>query len=154
MVSMIHLISNLQGPDSPCRAGGVVGTGTWLGESVDMRKDPSGIPESQSIPSPTLSGRSALANHISENAWRFIDAEDEINTGKLMIAAKRDNSLSSLPLRDQVREDPLKRKEAAFGWSSIYGAFEGESSKSALEVSIEKLVRRVPLVVFSRTACP
>lgn len=44
--------------------------------------------------------------------------------------------------------------EAALGWSRIFGAMEGEFVKSALEVAIEKLVRRVPVVIFSKTTCP
>ena len=43
---------------------------------------------------------------------------------------------------------------AALRWSRIYGAEVGDSNKSALEVAIEALVRRVPIVIFSKTTCP
>lgn len=91
---------------------------------------------------------------ILEHAWSFIDAEDEANAAKLLFEARRDKYLKGLPLRDRVRNDEVAMKEAAMSWSRLYGVMEGEGVKSALEVQVEKLVRRVPLVVFSKTTCP
>ncbi|KAH8918584.1 thioredoxin-like protein [Atractiella rhizophila] len=46
------------------------------------------------------------------------------------------------------------RQTAAGLWSRIYGAYEGWSGKSALQESIERLVRKEKIVVFSKTTCP
>lgn len=131
---------------------GIVGMGDWLGETVDMRKDSPEVPTSDS-PAP-LAARLALTRHILEKGWVYLDAEDQENTEKMLAEAVRDNTIKNLPLRDQVRGDEVASREAAEGWSRIYGAMEGEGRKSALEISVERLVRRVPVVVFSKTTCP
>lgn len=131
---------------------GIVGMGAWLGETVDMRKDSPSSPPSD--PPTSLPAREALTGHILDKAWMYLDAEDQANTEKMLAEAVRDNSMKSLPLRDQVRGDEVASREAALGWSRIYGAMEGEVRKSALEVSVERLVRRVPSVIFSKTTCP
>lgn len=137
---------------------GVVGMGDWLGGVIDMRKgvkssSGASLDSSNAIDLVTPA-RAGLAAHILESAWSFKDAEDQANTVALLIDARLNNFLKTLPLRDQVRDDPIASKRAAEMWSSIYGALEGESTKSALEVAIEKLVRRVPVVLFSKTTCP
>ncbi|SCV67242.1 BQ2448_5888 [Microbotryum intermedium] len=99
------------------------------------------------------SPRQALEKFIIEKAWEYIDEEDELNTQKIMEDAKKRGSVAHLPLRDQVRDDEGKRQEAAEGWSRIYAITDGERAKSALEVQLEKLVRRVPIVVFSQSDC-
>lgn len=130
---------------------GVVGMGDWLGGTVDMRKLP--LPVGESTAS-DKSARAGLAAHILESAWTFKDAEDEANTNALLTDARLNNFLETLPLRDRVRDDPAASAKAAEMWSSVYGALEGDSTKSALEVAIEKLVRRVPVVIFSKVTCP
>ncbi|KDE05071.1 hypothetical protein MVLG_04512 [Microbotryum lychnidis-dioicae p1A1 Lamole] len=99
------------------------------------------------------SPRHALEQFILEKAWEYLDEEDEVNTKKIMEDAKKRGSVDHLPLRDQVRDDEGKRKEAAEAWSRIYAISDGERVKSALEVQLEKLVRRVPIVVFSQSDC-
>lgn len=132
---------------------GVVGMGDWLGGVVDMRKG-FNTPLASEGAQMVTAARAGLAAHILESAWTFKDAEDEANTNALLIDARLNKFLETLPLRDRVRDDPIASKKAADMWSSIYGALEGESVKSALEVSVEKLVRRVPVVMFSKTTCP
>jgi hypothetical protein len=131
---------------------GVVGMGDWLGGVVDMRKGFNNLEASEA--SSVTPARAGLASHILESAWTFKDAEDQKNTEALLIDARLNKFLETLPLRDRVRDDPIASKKAADMWSSIYGALEGESVKSALEVAVEKLVRRVPVVIFSKTTCP
>lgn len=133
---------------------GVVGMGTWLGERVDMRKDSARELDGEDDELDRLPAREALSAHIMKRAWEYLDAEDEANTKKLLADATADGTMDKLPLRDRVRDDPVLSKEASLGWSKIYGAMEGEWLKSALEVAVEKLVRRSPIVVFSKTTCP
>ncbi|KAM0746294.1 glutaredoxin-domain-containing protein [Meredithblackwellia eburnea MCA 4105] len=133
---------------------GVVGMGTWLGERVDMRKDTPVEKEGMADPLTPLPARDALATHIIKRAWEYLDDEDRENTKKLLDEAKEEGSMEKLPLRDRVRGNEELSREAALGWSRIYGAMEGEWLKSALEISVEKLVRRSPLVVFSKSTCP
>lgn len=129
---------------------GVVGSGTFLGAEVDMRKD-SAIPPS---PTQTSLERQALTAHILENGWIYLDDEDRINSEKLIAQAKEEGWTDKLPLRDQVRGNEQKQQEAANGWSRIYTVMEGAWKKSALEMALEKMVRRNPVVVFSKTTCP
>jgi hypothetical protein len=133
---------------------GVVGSGIWLGDTVDMRKDSSSQHQHPLMTLSTRAERSALTDHILENGWKYLDSEDEINSKKLIAEAREKGFMDSLPLRDRVRGDPVKSREAALGWSRIYTVMEGEWRKSALEVVVEKMVRRVPVVVFSKTTCP
>jgi len=137
---------------------GIVGSGVYLGQ-VDMRKD-TGI----SFDDPLLSKRTlaekdaqeqleTLQKHILENAWVYLDEEDRVNTEKLLKEAKEKDFMDKLPLRDQVRDDEEGRKKASEGWARVYGSMVNEWGKSALEVQVEKLVRRIPVVVFSKTTC-
>lgn len=132
-----------------------MGMGAWLGETVDMRKDSARVDdEEEEEEVAKLKAREALTAHIIKRGWEYLDTDDEVNTKKLLAEAERDGTKGKLPLRDQVRGDPDLQREAAMGWSRIFGAMEGEGLKSALEVAIEKLVRRSPMVVFSKTTCP
>lgn len=131
---------------------GVVGMGDWLGGVVDMRKGFSTLSVDESIQA--TPARAGLAAHILSNGWTYKDAEDEANTEAFLREARVNKFMATLPLRDRVRGDALASKKAAEMWSSIYGALEGESTKSALEVAVERLVRRVPVVIFSKTTCP
>lgn len=129
---------------------GVVGMGMHLGD-VDMRKTIPGEPREE-IKSPA---RTTLARHIVEQGWTFLDATDEANTVKLLAEAEASKDYSSLPLRDRVRGNEKAMAAAAERWSRIYGAEDGVGGvKSALEVVVESLVRRVPIVIFSKTTCP
>ncbi|KAK4048898.1 hypothetical protein OIV83_004454 [Microbotryomycetes sp. JL201] len=98
--------------------------------------------------------RRALIDHILDQGWVYLDEEDKTNTEKLLAQAKKEGFMDSLPLRDRVRGDLALMEEAAIGWSRIYTAQKGEWQKSALEVSLERMVRRVPIIVFSKTTCP
>ncbi|GAA5872838.1 hypothetical protein JCM1840_005865 [Sporobolomyces johnsonii] len=134
---------------------GVVGSGTWLGPGVDMRKD--GTYEHELLHSSTDAATKqleALTEHIVEKGWVYLDAEDQANSEKLLAEAKEKGFLDTLPLRDQVRGDEEGMRKAAEGWSRVYGAMAGEWGKSALELQLERLVRRAPVVVFSKTTCP
>ncbi|KAM0787218.1 hypothetical protein ACM66B_006456 [Microbotryomycetes sp. NB124-2] len=188
---------------------GVVGSGRYLGEFVDMRKDGSYDPREDElgyVPQEHLTGsagedadeddededeegeenadndlharstaadssslafeslstrelvhkaeRRALIDHILEQGWVYLDEEDKTNSEKLLAQAKKEGFMDSLPLRDRVRGDPDLMEEAAVGWARIYTAQKGEWQKSALEVSLERMVRRVPIIVFSKTTCP
>ncbi|GAA6044057.1 hypothetical protein JCM8097_008698 [Rhodosporidiobolus ruineniae] len=135
---------------------GVVGSGVYLGP-VDMRKDaPSSPPPSPSaVEAGTSPALDALSAHMLAKGWVYLDVEDKENTAKLLLEAKEKDFLDSLPLRERVREDPKGRKEAAEGWARIYAAeAQGGWPKSALEVQLERLARRSPVVVFSKTTCP
>ncbi|GAA5941058.1 hypothetical protein JCM1841_001676 [Sporobolomyces salmonicolor] len=137
---------------------GVVGSGTWLGPGVDMRKDGTyehalHSPSSLEVSAATTR-LSALTEHIVDKGWVYLDAEDQANSEKLLAEAKEKDFLDRLPLRDQVRGDEEGMRKAAEGWSRVYGAMAGEWSKSALELQLERLVRRAPVVVFSKTTCP
>ncbi|KAK4701057.1 hypothetical protein P7C70_g5177, partial [Phenoliferia sp. Uapishka_3] len=133
---------------------GVVGMGTWLGERVDMRKNSARELLGEEDPLARLPAREALTAHIMKRGWEYLDEEDETNTKKMLAEAQADGTMEKLPLRDRVRGDPILSQEAAVGWSKIYGAMEAEGLKSALEVAVEKLVRRSPIVIFSKTTCP
>lgn len=127
---------------------GVVGMGAYLGP-VDMRIRRKGIELEEIEPNQII-----LQDHILQHGWTFQDEVDRLNTLKLLREAKEHNDWDSLPLRDRVRDRPEAKKEAAQDWARIYGTMQGEFVKSALEVGIEKLVRRVPVVIFSKTGCP
>ncbi|GAA5857990.1 hypothetical protein JCM8547_006653 [Rhodosporidiobolus lusitaniae] len=132
---------------------GVVGSGVYLGP-VDMMKD---SPSSRFFsPSETSPALSALSSHILAKGWVYLDASDQQNTEKLQLDARAKGYLSSLPLRERVRGDEEGMREAAEGWSKIYAAeaMEGGMLKSALEVQLERTVRRAPVVVFSKSTCP
>lgn len=131
---------------------GVVGSGTFLGPYVDMRKDSS--LQAPTSPAYTSLERRALTDHILQFGWQYLDEEDQLNTEDLISRATKEGWMDSLPLRDRVRGDELKELWAAQGWSRIYTVMEGHWRKSALEVALEKMVRRVPVVVFSKTTCP
>ncbi|GAA6053993.1 hypothetical protein JCM3770_002408 [Rhodotorula araucariae] len=140
---------------------GVVGSGTWLGPGVDMRKDASlgGRADDAAQPSTSAAdmktpGHAELAEHIVENGWIFLDEEDRANTAKLQAEAREKHFLDTLPLRERVRDDPVGMREAAEGWARVYAAMDTHTPKSALEVQLERMVRRVPVVVFSKTTCP
>lgn len=134
---------------------GVVGSGKFLGAQVDMRKDSSVAPPPLTPhPSGTSLERRALTSHILDLGWQYLDEEDQANSEDLISRAKEEGWLDSLPLRDRVRGDEDKMLEAAEGWSRIYTVMEGVWRKSALEVQLEKMVRRVPVVIFSKTTCP
>lgn len=134
---------------------GVVGGGTYLGAEVDMRKSQ---PGSSPSPSPSSSSssaeRQALTSHILAQGWVYLDAEDQSNSEKLLAQAREEGWIDKLPLRDQVRGDEDRMREAAEGWSRIFAVSEGQWKKSALEVQLEKMVRRHEVVVFSKTTCP
>ncbi|KAK4053347.1 hypothetical protein OIO90_003959 [Microbotryomycetes sp. JL221] len=98
--------------------------------------------------------RRALVDHILEQGWLYLDEDDKTNTEKLLSQAKKEGFMDSLPLRDRVRGDEELMEEAAIGWARIYTAQKGEWQKSALEVALEKMARRVPIIVFSKTTCP
>ncbi|GAA5889846.1 hypothetical protein JCM6882_004340 [Rhodosporidiobolus microsporus] len=141
---------------------GVVGSGTYLGP-VDMRKDPPSSSSSSSSssadddPSTTSPALAALTSHILSRGWEFLDEEDRLNTLKLHSDARAKGFLASLPLRERVRDSEKGRREASEGWARIYAAEAsggGGGVKSALEVQLERLVRRAPVVVFSKTTCP
>ncbi|GAA5838170.1 hypothetical protein JCM11251_004729 [Rhodosporidiobolus azoricus] len=138
---------------------GIVGSGTYLGP-VDMRKDSprSPRPSYSDHDAPSSAALSALSSHIVERGWEFLDAEDEANTAKLQAEAQEKGFLDTLPLRERVRNDEEGRKTAAEGWARIYAAEasggSGGGVKSALEVQLERLARRAPVVVFSKTTCP
>ena len=182
---------------------GVVGSGKYLGEVVDMRKDGSydsddsderrfgsfdpvtgddraddleaemddddnsaGRARDRRSPSANRAmavaergqvhkaERRALVDHILEHGWEYLDAEDKENTEKLLYSAKKEGFVDKLPLRDRVRGHPQLMEEAATGWARIYTAHQGEWQKSALEIALEKMARRVPIIVFSKTTCP
>jgi len=137
---------------------GVVGSGVYLGQ-VDMRKD-----TDVSFDDPILSERTlaeeaaqrqskALQEHILEIAWVYLDEEDRINTEILLKEAKEKDFIDKLPLRDRVRGDEEGMRKASEGWARVYGSMVNEWGKSALEIQVEKLVRRIPVVVFSKTTC-
>ncbi|GAA5913717.1 hypothetical protein JCM8208_003864 [Rhodotorula glutinis] len=148
---------------------GVVGSGEWLGPGVDMRKDgteslsfshfdPSAGAGAGARPASsgaaTAPGHSALVEHIASNGWLYLDDEDRANTAKLHADARAQGFFDTLPLRERVRDDPEARRQAAQGWASVYAASDAGRQKSALEVQVERMVRRVPVVVFSKTTCP
>ena len=137
---------------------GIVGSGGYLG-LVDMRKD-TDISSHDPISSKrTLAEKEAhrnsevLQEHILVNAWVYLDEEDRINTEKLLKEAKEKDFIDKLPLRDRVRGDEEGMRKASEGWARVYGSMVNEGGKSALEVQVEKLVRRIPVVVFSKTTC-
>ncbi|GAA5849285.1 hypothetical protein JCM9279_006436 [Rhodotorula babjevae] len=147
---------------------GVVGSGAWLGPGVDMRKD--GTESSSSSSAATVGardgarpassgaamplGHSALVEHMVDHGWLYLDDDDRANTRKLHADAHAQGFFDTLPLRERVREDPRARRSAAEGWAHVYAAGEAARPKSALEVQLERMVRRVPVVVFSKTTCP
>ncbi|BGP44096.1 hypothetical protein JCM10450v2_008313 [Rhodotorula kratochvilovae] len=143
---------------------GVIGSGTWLGPGVDMRKDGSSAPASlgdddaaqpaSSAAAMMTPGHVALTEHIVEKGWVFLDEEDRANTAKLQAEAHDKDFFETLPLRERVRGDPAGMREAAEGWARVYAAMDTPAPKSALEVQLERMVRRVPVVVFSKTTCP
>lgn len=130
---------------------GVVGMGRFLGGVVDMRKRD---PLVASTESATLPARDSLAAHILAEGWKFQDEEDRDDTEKMLKEARALGVLGEFPLRDRVRGDPVAQEAAAVLWSRIYSASEDDGTKSALEVVVEKLVRRVPVVIFSKSTCP
>jgi len=146
---------------------GVVGSGAWLGPGVDMRKDgteslsrssSAGAAAAAARPASSgaamSAGHAALTEHIVDNGWLYLDDEDRANTAKLHADAHAQGFFDTLPLRERVREDPLARRSAAEGWAHVYAASDAARPKSALEVQLERMVRRVPVVVFSKTTCP
>lgn len=134
---------------------GVVGSGKWLGSEVDMRKESSiGDDYNGGREVEEQKERQALTDHILEWGWTYLDAEDQQNTEALLKESKEKGFFEALPLRDRVRHDEELRRKAAESWSRIYTVMEGQWKKSALEVQLEKMVRRVPVVVFSKTTCP
>lgn len=136
---------------------GVVGSGTYLGDHVDMRKESSfgekddDTRDESKFEAPA---RDVLVGHILKWGWEYLDEEDRTNTEKMMAQAEEEGWWDALPLREQVRNDTGRRLEAAVSWSRVYTASEGQWKKSALEVQLEKMVRRHPIVVFSKTTCP
>lgn len=151
---------------------GVVGSGAWLGPGVDMRKDGSyalpvptdddadeGQGEGSAAPSSSSAamltrGHAAFVDRIVDRGWVFLDEDDRANTAKLHADAHREGFFDTLPLRERVRDDPRGMRDAAEGWARVYAAADEARPKSALEVQLERMVRRVPVVVFSKTTCP
>lgn len=135
---------------------GIVGTGEWLGDQVDMRKEQSISNSDQGRNTSRFHTpeRKALVDHILDWGWVYLDEEDKTNTAKLLKSAKAEGWWDKLPLRDQVRDDPVRMKTAAVGWSRAYTPTVGQWRKSALEIQLERMVRRHPIVVFSKTTCP
>ncbi|GAA5988534.1 hypothetical protein JCM10908_003609 [Rhodotorula pacifica] len=100
-------------------------------------------------------GERALVERMLEKGWVFLDDDDKLNTEKLHLDASEKGFFDTLPLRERVRYKAQGRKMAAQGWARIYAAMDGgDATKSALEVQLERMVRRVPVVVFSKTTCP
>ncbi|POY72801.1 hypothetical protein BMF94_4210 [Rhodotorula taiwanensis] len=100
-------------------------------------------------------GERALVERMLEKGWVFLDADDKINTERLHKDANEHGYLDTLPLRERVRYKAQGRRVAAQGWARVYAAMDtGEATKSALELQLERMVRRVPVVVFSKTTCP
>ena len=96
-----------------------------------------------------------MFEHYRANAWTYATAEEEEDARlNLADAQGKPEEMAKLPTRDRVGTDERARDEAARLWSRIYGATERWADKSALELMIERLVRREPLVVFSKTTCP
>lgn len=131
---------------------GVVGMGSWLGETVDMKKYKLEGYEDEGE-GEVATRRDALTSHILSRAWVYLDEEDKTNTQALLMKAKKDDTRDKLPLRDRVRGDPELEQEAAESWSRVYAAMLGEGGKSALEVQVEKTVRTWPVVMFGLTDC-
>ena len=129
---------------------GVIGVGTFLGQ-VDMRKQPPTAQLAPVAPGPALT---ELASHIRALGWTFEDDKARDENALVLEQMKEKGRWDELPLKDRVRGDEQKMEEAAMGWSRMYGAMDGEWCKSALEVAVEKTVRSVPVVVFSKTTCP
>lgn len=129
---------------------GVIGVGTFLGPA-DMRKPP---PSAQLAPPPPSPARAALSSHILALGWSFEDDKARDENALVIEQAKEKGTWEELPLKDRVRGDERAMGEAAMGWSRMYTAEEGGWRKSALEVAVEKTVRSVPVVVFSKTTCP
>lgn len=148
------------GGANPQWSSGLVGSGTFFGHDVDMLKQsatPNGEAQdddSEQYRSVKASDKDVMAQHILDRGWDYLDEKDEQNTLKLLAEAEAEGTWDKLPLRDQVRGDPDKERQAAQGWANIYTAMNGHAVKSALELSIERLVRRSPIVVFSKTYCP
>ncbi|GAA5865028.1 hypothetical protein JCM3774_003943 [Rhodotorula dairenensis] len=107
------------------------------------------------ISSTVSRGERALVERMLEKGWVFLDNDDKVNTEKLHADANEHGYLDTLPLRERVRYKAQGRKMAAQGWARVYAAMDtGDATKSALEVQLERMVRRVPVVVFSKTTCP
>ncbi|GJN94599.1 hypothetical protein Rhopal_007682-T1 [Rhodotorula paludigena] len=148
---------------------GVVGSGEYLGPGVDMRKDSAAavfdgdltedaadsdaaVPASSSAA--MTPAHRALVDRIVDKGWVYLDDKDRENTEKLQLDARAKGFLADLPLREQVRGDPEAVRGAAEGWARVYSTMAERGPKSALEVQLERTVRRVPVVVFSKTTCP
>lgn len=100
-------------------------------------------------------GERALVERMLEKGWVFLDDDDKVNTERLHADANEHGYLDTLPLRERVRYKAQGRKVAAQGWARVYAAMDtGVATKSALELQLERMVRRVPVVVFSKTTCP
>ncbi|GAA95581.1 uncharacterized protein L969DRAFT_311008 [Mixia osmundae IAM 14324] len=146
---------------------GIAGLGEYLG-SVDMRKisalspaqkerlQSKGVETEKWSAGPDIEARhkAAVAHHL-ENAWTYGKVEEELAVAKRLADAKTPAELKKLPVYERMATaSPDKKAAVAEGWARIYGAFAGDGKKSALHASIEKLVRRSPIVVFSKTTCP
>lgn len=100
-------------------------------------------------------GERALVERMLEKGWVFLDNDDKVNTERLHADANEHGYLDTLPLRERVRYKAQGRRVAAQGWARVYAAMDtGVATKSALELQLERMVRRVPVVVFSKTTCP
>lgn len=100
-------------------------------------------------------GERALVERMLEKGWVFLDNDDKVNTEKLHADANEHGYLDTLPLRERVRYKAQGRRVAAQEWARVYAAMDtGVATKSALELQLERMVRRVPVVVFSKTTCP
>lgn len=129
--------------------------GTADDDDVELDSRAKYKPRSANAAAAVSKGERALVERMLEKGWVFLDNDDKVNTEKLHADANEHGYLDTLPLRERVRYKAQGRRVAAQGWARIYAAMDtGVATKSALELQLERMVRRVPVVVFSKTTCP
>lgn len=128
---------------------GIVGVGAYFGP-LDMRKrSPSSSSESAPDNVKELDGyQKAALEHYLSNAWEVKDANEAKHRKEILGHSYEERMEKGLPMRDVAAGNKTAEREAAETWMRVYAAFHRQASKSAVQLAIEKLVRRVPVVVF------
>ena len=127
---------------------GIVGVGSYLGP-LDMRKLSAIPPEERNRLNELDAPQNEALKHYLAWAWDVTDVNEKKHRAEVSTLTFEERVEKGLPMRDIVAGDPKREKEAAELWTRVYAAFHRQSAKSALQLAIEKMVRRIPVVVFT-----
>lgn len=128
---------------------GIAGLGSYLGP-LDMRKrSASGRPRTSATVLDEL--QKASRQHYIDHAWEPPAEHDKPGIKeRAEIEALTDEQriFKKLSLRDRALGHEDRQAEAAEMWTRVYGAFHGYNRKGSVQIGLEKLVRKAPVVVF------